>query len=122
MTVDPVFAQWLQEKAMYALREDAGIAARWGETAIVSARDTSIALQADAEAEGLRQLAFMAGPLVEDEHVLPIIAGGWRQHMGRVITLTSDDLDYAGGVDVFLISARDDHAAGVSTLLVLRRL
>lgn len=122
MSVDPVFAQWLQDEGLWLLREDATIKARWGESAITAERMTSIAVQADAEAEGDRQLAFMAAPLVEDVHELPIVVGGWRQYLGQVITLTIAELGYEAGADVFLIGAEDNHAAGISTLTVLKRL
>lgn len=120
--VDPIFAQWLQDQALWSLREDAVIKDRWGETAIVTERVTAIATEADAIAEGNRQLAFMRGPLAPEQHVLPVKPGGWAQHIGQVITLTGTGLGYEAGLDVFLISAEDDHAAGMSTLVVLRRL
>jgi hypothetical protein len=122
MAVDAIFAQWLQDVALFSLRENATMKARWGETAIVAERVSAIATQADAEAEGDRQLGFFSGPLAEDSHVLPIIDGGWVQHIGQVITLTYDGLGYDDGVDVFLIAAEDDHAIGLSTLTVLMRL
>jgi len=121
MPADPIFAQWLQDDARWALREDATLKARWGESAVVSERITAIATEAAASAEADQQLAFMSGPLVEDEHVLPI-GDGWSQHLGRVITLFSSGLGYEAGLDVFLISAEDDHATGLTTLVVLRRL
>lgn len=121
MAVDPVFAQWLQDVALWSLGEDAAIKARWGATAIVAERATAIANQADAIAEAARQLAFMGWPLAEDQHLLPLGAG-WSQFLGQVITLTGNGLGYEAGLDVFLISAEDDHSAGMSTLVVLRRL
>lgn len=121
MAVDPVYAQWLQDEARWALAENAIIKARWGETAIASQRVTSIAIEADAQEEADRQLAFMAGPLAEDEHNVPI-GSGWVQYIGAVITLTGPELGYEAGKDVFLIDAQDDHSKGLSTLLVLCRL
>lgn len=123
MSVDPLFAQWLQDEARWTLRESATITARWGESAIVTERVTSMAFLADAQDEADRQLAFMGGPLVEDQHILSIGAeGGWVQYIGQVITLTGADLDYDAGVEVFVLSAEDDRATGLSTVVVLRRL
>lgn len=120
-TADPLFAQWLQDDARWSVRAKAAITARWGETAIVAQRMTAIANQADAEQEADRQLAFMGGPLAEDEHLLSI-GDGWTRYLGRVVTLTGKGLGYENGVDVFVISVEDNHAAGLSTVVVLRRL
>lgn len=118
-TVDPVFAQWLMDQARWQVSEDAVLKARWGETAEISESVTTIAFKVDAEAETARQLAFLGGPLVEDEHLL---VGEWAAYLGQVITLTIDKLGYDAGVDVFLISAEDDRSAGTSRIKVLRRL
>ncbi len=123
MSVEPLFAQWLQGDALFVLRESATIKARWGETAIVTERVTGIATLEDAIDEADRQLAFMGGPLVEDQHILRIGAeGGWAQYLGQVVTLTGAELDYGAGVDVFVIAVEDDRATGLSTVNVLRRL
>ncbi|MCX7284412.1 MAG: hypothetical protein NTX28_10265 [Novosphingobium sp.] len=118
-TVDPVFAQWLMDQARWHVAEDATLKTRWGETAETSERVTTIATKADAEAEAARQLDFMGGPLVEDEHLLK---GQWAGFLGRVITLTIDKLGYDAGIDVFVIGVEDDYAAGTSRVRVLRRL
>ncbi len=117
--VDPLYAQWLQQETLWAVRTDAGAVARWGDSAITAERKTSIALKAHAVAEGDRQLAFLSGPLVLDEHLL---SGKWRQHRGQVVTLTIDKLGYENGVDVFLIDAEDDKATGLSKVTVIKRL
>ncbi len=116
--VDPIFAQWLQADALWHVGEDAARKARWGDSGQLSERLTTIAAQADAEAEAVRQLAFLAGPLVPEEHLL---AGPWAAYLGQVITLTGDRLGYAAGVDVFVIGVVDDRAAGTSRVTVLRR-
>lgn len=117
--VDPVFAQWLQTDALWAVVEDATLKARWGTSGQVAERSTTIALKADAVAEGNRQLAFLGGPLVEDEHLL---LGAWAPYLGQVITITGTKLGYDAGVDVFVLGVNDDRARGVSHVTVLRRL
>ena len=117
--VDPVFAQWLQDTALRHVGSDATLAARWGATAATSERVTTIALLADAEAEAIRQLAFLGGPLVQERH---LVAGAHAGLLGQVVTLTIDQLGYDAGAEVFVIGAEDRLAAGVSWLTVLRRL
>lgn len=118
-TVDPVFAQWLMDHARWHVAEEATLKARWGETAETSERVTTIATKADAEAEAARQLAFLGGPLVEDEHLL---VGEWGAYLGRVITVSIDKLEYDAGIDVFVVGVEDDRSAGTSRVRVLRRL
>lgn len=117
--VDPVFAQWLQADGKWHVQDDAARKGRWGATALVTTRMTTLAEAADAEAEAARQLAFMGGPLVEDEHQL---MGTWADCLGQIVTLDSERLGYAGGVDVFVIGAEDNRATGLSRVTVLRRL
>lgn len=118
-TVDPVFAQWLQERALWHLETDATLSARWGTRAQTTERLSPLALKADADAEATRQIAFLGGPLVEDEH---LVLGAWSDKLGQVVTITGDRLGYAAGVDCFVIGVQDDRAAGTSRLSVLRRL
>lgn len=117
--VDPVFAQWLQAEGLFQVSEDAVLRARWGDKALTTERMTTIALKADATAEGARQLAFLGPVAVIDEHLL---LGEWRDRRGQVITLTVAKLGYDAGVDVFVLGAEDDRAAGTSRVTVLRRL
>jgi hypothetical protein len=141
--VDPVFAQWLQGKALFHLATDAILAARWGDRAQTTERITPLAAKADAEAEAARQLAFLGAPMVEDEHLL---IGAWAAFIGQVIILESEQLGYFDGtlelggatltfagmeltlggggeaVACFVVGARDDRAAGLSQVTVLRRL
>lgn len=117
--VDPVFAQWLQEDALWHVETHAPTVAKWGETAVTGSRISPLALQADAETEAARQQAFLAGPLVEEVHQL---IGEWRGYIGLVITITIDRLGYTAGKDVFVLDAEDDRATGLSTVSVLRRL
>lgn len=118
-TVDPVVAQWLQDEGLWSLVEDAPAIVRWAVGAITSERMTSIAFKVDADAEAARQLAFMIGPLVIDEHIM---LGEWRRYRGQVITITGDKLGYGGGVNVFVLAVQDNLGTGLSTVTVLRRL
>lgn len=117
--VDPVYAQWLMAEARLHVAELAALKARWGATGLTSKRVTTLAELADAEAEAARQLAFMGGPLVEDEHQMP---GAWADCIGQVVTITTERLGYADGLDVFVIGAEDNRASGMSRVTVLRRL
>lgn len=118
-SVDPLFAQWLQAEGLWVVADDAGAAALWGNGALTVERTSSIAFKGDATTEAARQLAFLRGPLVMDEHVL---SGQWRSYRGQVITLTGNRLGYDTGVDVFVLGAEDNQATGLSTVTVLRRL
>ncbi len=117
--VDPVFAQWLQDRALFHLEIDATLSARGGTRAQATERVTPYALKADADAEAVRQLAFLGGPLVEDDHLM---LGAWRDKLGQVVTITGDRLGYDAGVDCVVIDVRDDRASGTSRVTVLRRL
>jgi hypothetical protein len=118
-SVDPIFAQWLQEEGLWASAEDLAGEAIWGTAAGTVERMSSIAFLGDAIAEAERQLAFLKGPLVIDEHLL---SGEWRSYRGQVITLTGPRLGYDAGINVFVLGAEDNLATGLSTVTVLRRL
>lgn len=119
--VDPLFAQWLQNEADYALRHDDAQAARWGASAVTSERLTGIATKVAAEAEADRQLGFFArGPFAEDVHTLP--GTDWLASLGRVVRLVGDRLGYDAGADVFVIGVDADRATGLSSVTVLRPL
>lgn len=117
--VDPVYAQYLMSQTLWAVASDDAAATRWGATAVTKERRTTIATRADAKAEAARQLAFMGGPLVVDDHVL---LGQWVRYRGQVITITGPKLGYENGVDVFVLGAQDALATGTSIVTVLRRL
>lgn len=118
-TVDPLYAQWLQSEALWAGAEDNAAIVKWGSTANTGERLTSIAFRDDATAEAARQLDFLKGPLVVDEHIL---RGEWRSFRGSVITLTGPRLGYQDGIDVFVLGAEDNLTTGLSTVTVLRRI
>lgn len=121
MSVDPVYASWLTSNGLKHVTIDPDLLARWGETALSTERVTTLSENVDAGAEAVRQIAFLGGngPLVIDEHQL---IGEWSPYLGQVINITIDRLGYENGVDVFLIGAQDNLAAGMSLATVIRRL
>lgn len=119
MSVDPIYAQWLRATALFHVEEDATLADRWGDSALICQRTTSIAAKSDAIVEAQRQLAFLGGPLVIDEHEVP---GRWAGRKGQIVTLTINQLGYDAGVDVFVLGAADDLSTGLSAVTVIRRL
>jgi hypothetical protein len=121
MPVDPLFAQWLQAAADYAVSTDGDVSSRWGTTALSTERVTGIATRAAALIEGNRQLAFLSrGPFAIEAHQL--VGADWVQSIGTVVTLSCDDLGYAAGLNVFVLDAEDDHSTGLSVITVLRPL
>jgi hypothetical protein len=120
-TVDPLFAQWLQDDASYVYRADGDAATRWGATGLTTERVTGIATAAAAEAEGDRQLAFFSrGPIAIDVHQL--VGTDWQAFVGLVINIAIDQLAYDAGIDVLVIGADTDETTGLSRVTVLRPL
>lgn len=117
--VDPLFAQWLQGPQLSVVAEGAAVQARWGDTALAVERATTLATKEDALAEADRIAAFRGAPMVEDVAELP---GEFGSSIGQVITVTHTDLGYEDGIDVFVIAASDNRAAGTSRVSFLRRL
>lgn len=116
--VDPLFAQWLQDDSLTVVRVQAAIATRWGESAQTSERVTGIATKPAAQAAADRDLAFFSrGPFAIDQHLLR--GDDWHREIGFVVTLESDQLGYAGGLDVFVLGAEVDRPTGLSTVTVL---
>lgn len=113
--VDAGLAEWLRAQALYATA--GGEAPAWGDRALETELISPLAMRADAEAEAARQLAFLAGPLVLDQHV---VDGLRADLIGRVVTLEGDTLDYQAGVAGFVVSVQEGE--GVTTLGVLRQL
>lgn len=119
MTVAPLFVQWLTSEGYWHVGQSSVLADRWGDSAVETERMTALSNLADAVAEAARQISFLGGPLVADEHML---SGEFRQHIGQVITISGDRLGYEQGSDVFVLTAEDDLATGLSKVIVLRRL
>ena len=117
--IDALFAQWLQSPQLSVVAEDDAVQARWGDTALTVERSTTIADKAEAFAQADRIAQFRGVPLVEDVAELP---GEFVSAIGQVITVTHTDLGYEDGIDVFVIAAADNRAAGTSRVNFLRRL
>ena len=119
MAVDPLFAQWLQAPADYVVRTSASATARWGATAITPEGISPIALKADAQDQGDRELAFWShGPFAIELH--QVAGTDWAASIGRVVTLTIAQLGYDAGLDVWIFEVSADRATGLSDLTVLR--
>jgi len=117
--VNPTFAEWLQADDLPSRAIDATLAARWGDSAVESTITSALALKSGADAESARQQAFLGYPLVEDVHT---VVGEHRDKLGQVVTITCPYLGYGSGVDVFVVGVKEDRAANLTTLTVLRRL
>jgi hypothetical protein len=119
--VDPLFAQWLQGPADFAVRTDPVSVGRWGSTALSVERISGIATRAAAEAEADRQLAFFArGPFAIDVHQL--VGTDWIGSLGRIVTLKCDYLGYEAGLDVMVIGVDADRSTAISSVTVVRPL
>jgi hypothetical protein len=117
--VDPGLADWLRGRALFTSAADAAITAAWGSDAIEGELVSPFALKADADTEAARQIAFWAGPLVLDTHVVP----GLRADLqGRVVTIATDKLGYGAGKPVLVIGVEEADDAEQTTLLVVRKL
>lgn len=117
--VDPGFAAWLKERALFASAADGAVAAAFGADAIETEIVSPFALQADAAAEAARQLAFLSGPLVMDVHQVP----GLRSDLyGKAITIRTDTLGYDAGVVCFVIGVEEADNGATTALTVLRKL
>jgi hypothetical protein len=117
--VDPEFARWLKEGAVYAAADDAAIAAIFGALARVTEVMSPLALAAGADAEAARQLAFLAGPLVLE---VVVVKGLRIDLIGCPVTLTGDRLGYEASPSVFVLGVEEHDAVELTTLVVLRKL
>lgn len=119
MSVDAGFARWLKEGVIFAPAEDAAAAAKWGSLARSTDIVSALADEAGAQAEAARQLAFLAGPIAIDRH---LVAGSRFDLIGQAVTIAGDRLGYEAGVTVFVIGAEEAAGTDQTTLTVLRRL
>jgi hypothetical protein len=117
-SVDTGFAQWLRDPALFVSEVNAGlhanILAAGVESEIASPLGTSVA----AQAEAVRQMAVLGGPLAVDEH---IVKGQRRDLIGKVVTLQHELLGYSAGASGFVIDA-DEKDEGYTVLQVVRKL
>lgn len=119
---DSATAEWLQLPERTLTSEDAAQTTKWGGLAESWTGSSAFADEPPAQAEALRVLAFVKGPLVEERIT---VAGKTdiATLRGRVITVTlAGDAVYAGGVSVFCLGGDCDHGSGVTHFDVLRRL
>lgn len=118
--VDAGLKSWLGSTALYVGASDAATVARWGDRATDTEYLSPIAIEADADAEAVRQLSFLAGPLARDEHV---VQGLRHDLLGKTIRITGTGLGYeAPGAVVFVLRVEESDATDMTTLTVLRRL
>jgi hypothetical protein len=119
---DPAYAEWLQQPERLRAETDAPRAATWGARSETSTVSSAIALEADAGPEALRHLDFKAGPVVEEQVVVPKRLD-ISQLRGRCWTVqVPGDAAYAAGALVYVLGGVEEHALGVTRLDVLRRL
>jgi len=118
MSIDPGFAAWLKQDALYAISAVAGASAAWGDKAISSTVVSPLANESDAQTIADAQAAFMAGPLAQDKVV---VAGHRKDLIGQCITVTGDRLGYEAGAAVFVIGAAEADPGSTTTLTVLKR-
>jgi hypothetical protein len=116
--VDGATVEWLKEGRLIAPYTDSGIASAWPdafETEIMS----PLALASDALVEAARQQGFLKGPLAEESADVP----GLRSDLlGKCVTISSSNLGYAPGLDVFVIGVEEQELIERTKLTVLRRL
>jgi hypothetical protein len=130
MSVDLELARWLKEGVKFASADNAGVAAAFGALGRTTEIRGPLALAAGADAEAVRQVAFLGGPLVED---VAVVSGLRRDLLGKCITLRADppegqaanaarQLGYELGQPVFVIGYQEHDKAELTTLFVLRKL
>ena len=119
MTVDPGFARWLREGALWTPADNATVLALYAAIAREVTAMSPLALKTGADAEAARQVAFLGGPLVIDTHLVP---GARVDLIGQCVTIVADRLDYQAGVAVFVIGAAEADKTDQTVLTVLRKL
>jgi hypothetical protein len=121
--VDAGLAAWLKADALFVVPTDTTIAARWGDRAIDTALVSTIAFQAAAIEEGLRELRLLGGPLVRDEHVVTGLRHDLIGRRIRLRTYAAQDLGYGeAGTLALVVGATESEASDTTTLTVIRRL
>lgn len=115
--VDQGLVQWLKSPALYTSISNtlpSGLNAAAIESEIIS----PLLTKAAADAELVRQLTVLGGPLVADRHV---VKGQRRDLVGKPITMQGEFLGYDAGYAVFVIEA-EELDNNVTALTVLRKL
>lgn len=118
MSVDQTLAAVLKSDASYVGRETLSFAA-WSARGVEVKAIGPFATQAAAEEEAARAAAFLGGPTVRDQVIVP---GQRRDLVGSAIRvrLASGDLGYGVPMPVFVIAAEERDVD--TALSVLRRL
>jgi len=121
--VDAGYAAWLKADGLYVAATDSDVAARWGERAIDTSLMTGLVYNYDADDEAARQLRFLGGPLVRDEHV---VQGLRHDLIGKRIRLRTYSLQPMGygetGSLALVVRAVESESSDTTTLTVIRRL
>lgn len=110
-------ADYLKATALFAAVATPSAVA-WGDRGVESEIISPLWDKAGAEAEGARQAAFLAGPLVEEVARVP---GLRRDLMLKTVTISGDRLGYAAGATVFVIGF-SELETNETELIVLRAL
>lgn len=118
MSVDATIADWLRSPGLRITATNAGAAA-WGDLAVTSEVRTPFEAEADAVAEGARQIAFLGPPRVIETLSVSGRQGALR---GKAITITADLEGYRSGAVVFVIGTDEASIPGRTILRVIRRL
>lgn len=122
MALDPAYADWLQAPERRVAVEDGTLSVRWGTRARTDEASSPFVVESDAQAEAARQIAFLGGPVCEEEILVPASLNVAALR-GRCVNVTiAGDADYASGPLVFVLGGDVDHATGTTALAVLRRL
>lgn len=111
-------ADYLKNVALFTAAANPGGVAWGAARAIESEIISPLYEKADADAEAVRQAAFLAGPLVED---VVTVKGARRDLMLQPITIEGDMLGMAGGVAAFVIGF-EERDNGQTDLVVIRSL
>lgn len=115
--VDYATGVYLKSPAKFT-KATSGSAGLWGDRAVDSEIISPLATKAAADTEAARQIAFLAGPNVDD---MVVVKGQRKDLMGKVITAKGNFLDYDAGV-ACLVIGYNENEAGYTELSVLRRL
>lgn len=121
--VDVTLSAYLKDTARWIAGVSSDIAGQWGDRAIDTSLTSAYAGDADAQAEAGRQLQFLGGPLVQDEHKVPGLRHDLIGKRVRLKTYAAHSLGYDGaGALAFVIGAVESEDSDTTTLTVLRRL
>ncbi|WP_336973407.1 hypothetical protein [Sphingobium aromaticiconvertens] len=113
------FAAWLQSECLFAATSSADLQVIWGALAATAEVISPLALHEDAQDEAERQMSLFGVPLAVEVLQVP---GQRVDLVARPVTLTASRAGYAGGLNVFVIGARELDQIDRTNLTVVRRL